>query len=238
MTLLTEVMQAHGGAAHWRELHRFSAHLSISGTLLAYNGWGESLQDLIVDGSTQDQLLQLKRLTDRGHVITYRPDRVSLQILDGRVLMERQQPRAAFASHPASYRWDELQLAYFAGYLNWIYFTSPFALISDDVRTKELQPWQEDGQIWRRIRVTFPSRLQAHSPEQTYYFDEQGLQRRVDYRCITAGAAKMARYTWRHQEFCGIVVPTLCHAFQVASDGRLITHAPLFSIEVLDAAYD
>ena len=46
---------------------------------------------------------------------------------------------------------------------------------------RERGPWLEDRERWRRLVVRFPADVPAHSREQTYYFDEHGLLRRLDY---------------------------------------------------------
>jgi hypothetical protein len=50
-------------------------------------------------------------------------------------------------------KWDDLQLAYFA---KWTYLNTPFLFVLPGVETEEIQSWQEDGEAWRRLKVTFP----------------------------------------------------------------------------------
>jgi hypothetical protein len=193
MTLLAEVIESHGGADLWRQLRRFSAHLSIDGVLLADKGKADSLKDIVVDGSTRDQFLRFTGFTAPDRRATYRPDRVTVESLDGQVLAARDAPCAAFAGHTDSTRWGDLHLACFVGYANWNFLTTPFLLAGEGFVSEELAPWQGDGQTWRRLKVMFPSRVATHSPEQMFYFDQQGLQRRVEYRCIAASGATFAR---------------------------------------------
>jgi hypothetical protein len=238
MTLLAEVIESHGGATLWRQLRRFSAHMSIEGALLARKGKGGTLEDVVVDGSTRDQFLRFTGFPAPDRRAIYRPGRVSIETLDGQVLEARDEPRAAFAGHTDRSAWDDLHLAYFAGYANWNYLTSPFLLTDPGFAVEELASWQEDGETWRRLKVRFPSHIATHSPEQTFYFDRQGLQRRVDYRAIAAGGAMIAHYTWAHEEFSGIVVPTRHSAFRLTSDGRVTGDPPSLTIEVLDVAFE
>jgi hypothetical protein len=69
---------------------------------------------------------------------------VTVESLDGQVLAARDDPRAAFAGHTDSTAWDDLHLAYFVGYANWNYLTSPFLLAGEGFASEELAPWQED----------------------------------------------------------------------------------------------
>jgi hypothetical protein len=43
------------------------------------------------------------------------------------------------------------------------------------VESEELEPWQEAGETWRRLKVHFPTDIATHSTEQTLYFDQKGL---------------------------------------------------------------
>ena len=220
MTLLGEVIESHGGARLWRQFRRFSAHLSIDGVLLAEKGKADAIKDVVVDGSTRDQFLRFTGFTAPDRRATYRPDRVTVESLDGQVIAARERPCAAFAGHTESTPWDDLHLAYFVGYANWIYFTTPFLLAGDDFVSEELTPWQEDGRTWRRLKVTFPSRVATHSPEQTFYFDQQGQQRCVEYRAAAAGGARVVEYTWAPEEVSGIIVKVRGGGLAPSSPGR------------------
>jgi len=41
----------------------------------------------------------------------------------------------------------------------WTYPTQPFTFMLPGFRTTELEPWDEDGHQWRRLRVIWPSYL-------------------------------------------------------------------------------
>jgi hypothetical protein len=77
--------------------------------------------------------------------------------------------------------WDVLQLAYFIGYALWNYLTTPFLFTYPGVEAREIEPSHEAGQTWRRPQVTFPGSIATQSPRQVFYFDADGLQRRMDY---------------------------------------------------------
>jgi hypothetical protein len=238
MTLLAEVIHSHGGADLWRQLRRFSARMSIDGVLLAGKGKADTLKDVVVDGSTRDQFLRFTGFTAPDRRATYRPDRVTVESLDGQVLAARDEPCAAFAGHTDSTRWDDLHLAYYVGYTNWNHFTTPFLLAGEGFVCEELAPWQEDGQTWRRLKVSFPSRIATHSSEQTFYFDRQGQQRCVEYRATAAGGARFVEYTWAQEEFSGIIVPTQRSAFRIASNGQVILDPPSVTVELHDVAFE
>jgi hypothetical protein len=110
MTLLSEVIESHRGADLWRQLRRFSARMSIDGVLLAGKGKADTLNDVVVEGSTRDQYLRFTGFTAPDRRATYRPDCVTVESLDGQVLAARDQPHATFAGHMDSTAWDDLHL--------------------------------------------------------------------------------------------------------------------------------
>ena len=93
---------------------------------------------------------------------------------DGTVLQALNQPRVPLPVTVLRAPWSTLQLAYFVGTAMWTYLTQPFTFAIPGFRTSELEPWDEAGQAWRRLRVVWPSYLATHSTEQTLYFSNGG----------------------------------------------------------------
>jgi hypothetical protein len=83
MTLLAEVIESHGGAELWRQLRRFCAGVPINGALLAGKGKADALKDVVIEGNARDQFLRFAGFTAPDRRATYRPDRVTVEILDG-----------------------------------------------------------------------------------------------------------------------------------------------------------
>ncbi|MFF0190574.1 hypothetical protein [Streptomyces sp. NPDC005244] len=77
------------------------------------------------------------------------------------------------------------------------------------MEVEEVAPWDEDGETWRRLQVTFPTAIASHSRQQTCYFDSAtGLQRRLNYDVEVNGWATAGHYTSEHEDFGGLIVPT------------------------------
>jgi hypothetical protein len=142
---------------------------------------------------------------DRRSAFT--PERVAIETDSGTVVEELRQPRASFAGHAFETPITTLQLAYFVGTAMWTYLTQPFTLALPGFETTELDPWQENGETWRRLHVVWPSSLATHSTEQTLYFGEDGLIRRHDYDVEIMGGAGAAHYISDFTEVAGIMVP-------------------------------
>jgi hypothetical protein len=237
MSVLDDAIAASGGLDLWSRLSRFSVSMSIGGALFERKGKGGALSKVVAEGMLHEQFLKFSGFTAPDKYAIYRPGRVSVETADGTPLESRDNPQASFAGHTDATPWDNLHLAYFAGYANWYYLTVPFLLKDPDVRVEDAGEWEEDGQTWQRLSVRFPDRIATHSPEQTFYFDRAGLQRRMDYQALDAGGAHLAHYTWAHKKYSGIVMPTRRRAFRIGQGGRLIKSPVAVDIEIFDAAF-
>src|SRR6202041_539269 len=99
-----------------------------------------------------------------------------------------------FAAHTQETPWDTLHAAYFNGYALWTYLTQPFLYAYPGFKTMELEPWEEAGETWRRLKVVFPEQIASHAREQVTYFGPDGLMRRHDYAVDVLGGAQGAHY--------------------------------------------
>lgn len=149
---------------------------------------------------------------------------------DGTVLQVRDNPRESYPPPKNDTRWDDLHALYFGGYAIWNYLTSPYLLTLPGVQTEELTPYQADGERWRRLRVIFPPPIATYSTEQVFYFDESGLQRRVDYAPYVMGNRPAAHYTEAHRTVSGLVFPTHRSVLPVL-DGRRPGPTPIIVVD-------
>jgi hypothetical protein len=151
----------------------------------------------------------------------FEPNVVRIESETGEVLAERENPRAAFQRLRRKLWWDDLDMLYFGGYALWGYISAPFMFRRPGFEAEELEPWNEQGERWRRLRVVFPPDIPNHSREQTFYFDEKGLLRRLDYTAEVFGSwAKAAHYCEEHENFAGLVVPTRRRVVPRKRNGR------------------
>jgi hypothetical protein len=238
MTLLDEVLEAHGGIDRWDQLRQFTVHISIGGALLTRKGMPDALKEMVISGCTKVQTLCITGFTAPNKRAVYSPDAVIIESLDGVVLEERQDPRSCFDVPAEQRKWDNLYLAYFCSYVSWICLTSPFLFARPGFQTEELGPWQRDGETWRRLKVIFPPDVVTHSPEQIFFFDQNGLERRADFRTMAAGGAEVTNHFSAHQSFGGIVVPTLRRAMRVGDDGIAMSRPALVEVEIFDAVFE
>jgi hypothetical protein len=114
----------------------------------------------------------------------------------------------------------------------WTYLSTPFFLARPGIQSEEIEPWQEDGNTWRRMRVRFPKDIATHSTEQTLYFDQQGFLKRHDYHVEISGDIAAAHYVSDIKKFSGIVFPTKHRIFGLKPDGHAAPEPLVVSIDI------
>lgn len=215
--LLTAVLAAHGGLQAWAGTTKITARLSLGGPFWAARGWPglDVEQTVTIDPHREHITMVPVTAPDRMSTLDVdsermRPERVTIQTRDGRVVEERQDPRASFPLpfDPAATPWDAIQVAYFTGAAIWNYLTAPFVFTYPGVDAREIDPWSEGGQTWRRLAVAFPKTIANHNAHQVFYYDEAFMQRRMDYSPDVTGNPPVAHYTHDPRTFDGFVFPT------------------------------
>ncbi|MEV0070538.1 hypothetical protein [Amycolatopsis sp. NPDC050768] len=235
--LLDIAVEAHGGLKRWNELNSVTAHLSNGGVVFPLKGQAGLLDDITVRVDLHRQFTSHAPFGGPGLRTAFRGEHVAIENEAGEVVEERDNTRASFAGHTLESQWDRLQTAYFAGYAMWTYLTTPFTLTRPGFRTEELEPWQEDGETWRRLRVEFPDDLTTHNKVQTFYLDADGLIRRHDYDAEVVAGGLAAHYSSEHREVDGIVVPTKRRVYPVGEDGRPVPEPLLVSIDLSEITF-
>ncbi|SEE35131.1 hypothetical protein [Streptomyces sp. KS_5] len=224
--LLDLVYEAHGGLERWQRLKQ----VKFTGAAAGILPWPrpDFLADFTATIDPQAQNVVVDRFGAPGRRARYTPDRVDILDGSGTVVGGRDEPRRAFDDYSGGELWSETQAAYFAGYAFWTYLTVPFTLAWDGVRSTEIEPWQENGEQWRRLRVAFPADIVTHNSVQTLYFGDDFLLRRHDYSPDLLGNPLTAHYPAEYRTFDGFAFPTRRHmvhreADDSTSGGTLIT---------------
>jgi hypothetical protein len=231
--LLERAIAAHGGMERFERTDRLAADLHVGGLALPLRFQRGTLSSYTGEVSTGEPHAVLTPYPGTGRRGVFERDRVRIESLDGEVLSERSNPRAAFGGRRNLW-WDDLDLLYFAGYALWGYLCAPFMLAREGFTVVDERPRQEDGETWEGIRVAFPTDVPAHSREQSYWFGPDGLIRRNDYTAeVFGGWAKAAHYCWDYRGFDGFMVSTRRRAMPRGPGGR-----PLRAVAVVTIAID
>jgi hypothetical protein len=220
--LLANVLDAHGGLAHWDSASSITVQVELGGPFWAMRGWPDAglKLTLSLDARREHTLIApfpgLKQIA----VFDVDPERLVIQSIDGAVIEERYDPRSSFPPFDlATTNWDPMQIGYFCSVASWNYFTQPFSLTYPGVEVREIEPWHEADETWRRLAVTFPPNNANHSSDQILYYDISFMQRRADYTVEVAGDAPIAHYTHDPKTFDGFVFPTRRRAYVRDPDG-------------------
>ena len=235
--LLQTALDAHGGIDRWRQLRRVKADLSIGGVIWPMKGKPDILKRASIEGLLHEQKLTTHLLGQNKRFV-FLPNRVLLETEDGALLQSRESPRASFDGVTADSPWDDLHVAYFSSYALWTYLTIPFLYTWPGFATEELQPWEEDGEVWRPLRVKFPSTVASHTAEQTSYFGADGLLRRHQYTVDVLGGAPGVNYAALYHNSNGIIVPTMRRVHAYDADKKKVPEPVLVSIDIEQIAFD
>jgi hypothetical protein len=233
----TLAMDAHGGLDQWRQLKTVSARLLQGGVLWKVKGQDGALRDAHVTVDLRREWASHRPFGQPDRHTSFQPDRVAIETSDGVVVEERLNPRESFKGHVLGTPWDNLQLAYFAGYAMWTYLNTPFLFALPGVETEEISPWQQAGEAWRRLTVTFPASIATHSAEQTFYFDRHGLLKRHDYNVDVSGGTAAAHYVSELKEVSGIIVPTKHTIFGRQPDGSPVPTPLVVSVDLSEVEF-
>ena len=236
MALLDDVLQASGGLELWRQLRRFTVHLSIGGALCT-RMCAPLVKHVVVEGGVHEQALEITGFTAPDRRALYRPDWVALERSDGALLKERHATAAEFRRDLKAGAWDELQLAFYCGSLIRSHLNLPFVLADADVVINEPTPANGHDRL-RQLQVRFPERLATHSTESTFYFDDRSLLRRQDYCAPHHDEMRIAQIFSGHQCYSGILIATLCRLLMRDDDDSIIARPSLIDVEIFDASFD
>ncbi len=239
MNSLTDLaLDAHGGLERWRRLKGVSARLAQGGMLWGLKRKGVDIGDVRLRIDLRKEWASHYPFTAQDLRTSMEPHRVAIETNQGEVVKELLRPRDSFKGHTLETPWDDLQLAYFAGYAMWTYLNTPFLFAIPGVVTEEIQPWREDAATWRRLKATFPKNIATHSTVQTFYFDQTGLLKRHDYEVEIIGGSPAAHYVSELKGFSGILVPTKHRIFIRQPDGKAMPEPDIVSIDISEVEFN
>lgn len=230
--LLSLALHAHGGLGRWNKITRLNADLSITGAIWHFKGKPDALKQITFAADTKHQSVTISPVTNDGLRSIFDLGHLSFIDSTGQLIERRERPRDSYIGHDAETQWDDFHVAYFSSYAVWGYLTSPFLYTYPGFVTEELTPWEENGEQWRRLKITFPENLASHCREQVSYFGPDGLLRRHDYNVEILGGATGANYAFEYQDFDGIKIPTQRRIYARDEQGQKIAEPLLVAIDV------
>jgi len=230
--LAQKIIDAHGGLDRWKQYDKLSADLKQGGALWHLKGHPTRLEDTNVTVGLRSEWASHSPFGEKGRYSRFEPNLVTITSPAGVIDERLDNPRDAFAGHTLETPWSQAQLAYFAGCAMWTYLNMPFLLARDGVTSEELSPWEEKGEVWQRLRVTFPKDIATHSTQQTLYVGADGLLRRHDYDVEITGNTPGAHYIEAYTEAQGIKFPSARRIYPRGPDGKSTPEPLVVSIDL------
>ncbi|WP_214406192.1 hypothetical protein [Pseudonocardia lacus] len=234
--LIDFVIGRHGGLQRWEKAASVAAEVHVHGGFWAYKGQPDLLGHQSVVADVHRQRISMTPF-GAGRTLEHDQDadRVTVTDRDGQVIDELVAPRASMAGFAPDTPWTPAQTGYFISYATWTYLLEPFLFTRPGAEAREIEPWHEVGETWRRLEVLFPPSIASHSRVQTYYFDaDTGLQRRVDYSPDVNGNPLVAHYTTEHRDFDGLIVPTRRRVLLRGTDGTPVQDSAAILLDIGD----
>jgi hypothetical protein len=236
--LLHEVVSAHGGLQRWRQVQTVRATIVTGGKLWGMKGLVQDPQPRQMTVAAHTEHASVHPFGAPDQRTDFTPDRIAIEKLDGRIVAERDNPRASFAGHQMCTPWDPLHRAYFNGYAMWTYLTTPFLLAMPGFEVSPIDPWSQEGERWRGLRAVLPPGIASHSRTQDFYFGPDGLLRRHDYHVDVVGGLAAAQHVYDIVEVDGLRFPTVRRAFRRDEAGSAILDELLVSIDISNLAVE
>jgi hypothetical protein len=238
--LLQRALDAHGGLQKWQAAGQVRVRFRSGGRLFDARLQGRTISRATRPGAVAHFWTDVPRVILEGFP---RPgyqgyfDAGAVRIESGQAdrPLHRANAREAFSHMSHKLRWDTLDALYFAAYALWNYVCTPFMLARPGFQLREGQPWHEGGETWRRLEAIFPADIPTHSREQTFFFDERGLLRRLDYTAeVFARWARASNYCYDYRKMSGVMVPTRRKVTLRGPGGRPLSWPTMVWIEIQD----
>jgi hypothetical protein len=101
----------------------------------------------------------------------------------------------------------------------------------------EIEPVKEGNEQWRGLRVKFPADVASHCDEQDFYFGDDFLLRRHDYRVDVAGSFPAAQYVEGMVDVQGFKMPMRRRAYVRGPDLRPVRDLLMVAIDLSDYVF-
>jgi hypothetical protein len=211
--LLQRALEAHGGLDRWSSFSTVRATIVTGGQLFGMKGTPQDPTPRRMTVATNREWASLTPFGADDQRTNFTADRIAIERMDGTVVKERLNPSEHAEGKSVDAPWDALDRAYFNGYALWTYLSTPFHFVMPGFAVEEIDPWREDEEMWRVLRVTYPSNIASHSREQDFYFGADFLLRRHDYHVEASGGFAAAQYVFDPVTVQGITLPSKRRAY-------------------------
>jgi hypothetical protein len=229
--LLNIAVEAHGGLERWNKLKSMTVAASITGAIWFVKSKGDALKNIVMTLDTRTERL-VTDFPGQDKRSIFEAARIVMERADGTVTAQRDDPAKSFEGQQRETPWDDIHVAYFCGEALWTYLNTPFLYTREGFQTEEISPIEENGETWRRLKVTFPDSIKSHTKEQISCFGPDGLLRRHDYTVDILGGATGLNYASNYRNVGGIIVPATRRVYAYEGDYKLVKEPLLVAIDM------
>jgi hypothetical protein len=229
--LLDLAVKAHGGLDRWNKVKAIKVVASITGAIWYVKGKPDFLKNVILTAETEREHLTVD-FPGQNKRAVFDPDRIVIETTDGTLIDARNDPEKSFEGQQRETPWDDIHVTYFVGEALWTYLNTPFLYTHKGFVTEEIPSIEVEGEIWRRLKVTFPDNVKSHTKTQISCFGPDGLLRRHDYTVDILGGATGLNYASDYLDVDGIIVPTKRRIYAYEGDYQLVMEPLLVAIDM------
>jgi hypothetical protein len=229
--LLDLAVRAHGGLDRWRQIRSIRVAASITGAIWFVKGQGDALKDVVLTAGTVTERLTVE-FPEQDKRAIFEPQRIVIEHMDGTPIVQRDDPEQSFVGQQRETPWDDIHVIYFVGEALWTYLNVPFLYTQDGFVIEEVAPIEVDGEVWRRLQVTFPDHIKSHTRTQISCFGPDGFLRRHDYTVDILGGATGLNYASEYRDVSGIVIPTKRRIYAFEGDYQPVWDPLLVRIDM------
>jgi hypothetical protein len=233
--LLDLTVKAHGGLDRWNKIKAIKVAASITGAIWYVKGKPDFLKNVLLTVETGNEQVTVD-FPDQDKRAIFTPDRILIETARGTLIEARDNPEKSFEGQQRETPWDDIQVIYFVGEALWTYLNTPFLYTRAGFVTEEISSIQVEGEMWRRLKVTFPDNVKSHTKEQISCFGPDGLLRRHDYTVDILGGATGLNYASDYRDVDGIIVPAKRRVYAYEGDYQLVKEPLLVAIDMGEIA--
>lgn len=225
-------IDAYGGADRWLGSKRVRAVVSANGLAFTLKR-RPAFERALVECDIHRPFCRLTPIGRRPDVCGVLDGQdVRLEDASGAVMAQRESARMFFPFGRRTFWWDDMDMAWFACYAFWNYFTLPRLLLNPDITWSELAAGH--------LKAEFPAHIPTHCPTQHFRFDTiSGLLIRHDYTAaVVAPVAHAANVVLRHSQQAGLCYVAERRVTPIGFRNRALSGPVLIHILVHDFALE
>lgn len=223
-----KALNVYGGQELWQNSKFIEAEVSVRGLAftLKHRPWFEHAKIEMEIERPFSKIMPIGK--DKNIIGVLDGKNVRLENINGEVIAERKNARDFFPYGRRLFYWDDLDMAYFANYAFWNYFTLPHLLLNNDIKWVE----KEEG----ILQATFPNDFPTHSKTQEFHFDKTtGVLVQHNYSVdIISKLANAAHIIVEHEKKATIIYPSSRKVTPRNRKGKALKKPVLIDITVHD----